>query len=208
MTIVLRAATFAFVSSYALATIVSRLESRENPPPADDARAAVAVIFRAPRDHHEAQVLLIRRAEREGDPWSGHMAFPGGKRDATDASLLVTALRETSEEVGLDLESHARFVARMPSIPAMIRSNRNSMLVTPFIFAMHTDEHPEFVLSPEVVETYWVPIGPLARGETALTFPYVHEGKTLQLPGFSVHDRIVWGLTHRMLTMFFAAIND
>jgi 8-oxo-dGTP pyrophosphatase MutT (NUDIX family) len=192
--------------SYDLASIVSRLETRDTSAPADEAHAAVAAIFRAPRDHEEAQVLLIRRSEREGDPWSGHMAFPGGKRDATDTSLFVTALRETQEEVGLDLERHARLVTRMPSVPALTRSKRGGMLVTPFIFALDKPEHQEFVLSSEVAEAFWVPVGPMARGEITTTFPSRHEGTLLQLPAFSVQDRIVWGLTHRMLSMLFAAL--
>ncbi len=192
--------------SYDLASLVSRLEVRDSAAPDDDAHAAVAAIFRAPTDHHEAQVLLIRRAEREGDPWSGHMAFPGGKREASDTSLFVTALRETQEEVGLDLQRHARLVTRMPSVPALTRSKRGGMLVTPFIFALDKPEHDEFVLSPEVADAYWVPVGPMARGEIATTFPYRHEGTLLQLPAFLVQERIVWGLTHRMLSMLFAAI--
>lgn len=194
------------MSSYALSNLVSRLGSRDISALADDAHAAVAAVFRASPDHDEAQILLIRRSEREGDPWSGHMAFPGGKRESTDASLLVTAQRETLEEVGLDLERHARLVTRLPSVPAMTRSKRGAMLVTPFIFALDKPEHPEFVLSSEVVETYWVPIGPMARGEIATTFPYRHEGTLLQLPAFLVQERIVWGLTHRMLSMLFAAL--
>jgi 8-oxo-dGTP pyrophosphatase MutT (NUDIX family) len=192
--------------SYDLSTLVARLGTREIVEAEDDARAAVAAIFRAPNEHSEAQVLLIRRAERDGDPWSGHMAFPGGKRETTDPSLLTTAIRETREEVGLDLECHARLVTRMPSVPALTRSKRGGMLVTPYIFALNEPEHPEFVLSSEVVETYWVPVGPMARGEIATTFPYRHEGALLQLPAFSVQERIVWGLTHRMLSMLFAAL--
>lgn len=192
--------------SYDLSTLVSKLGARESEAQPDEAHAAVAAIFRAPKDGRDAQVLLIRRAEREGDPWSGHMAFPGGKREPSDAHLLGTAIRETREEVGLDLESHARLVTRMPSVPALTRSKRGGMLVTPYIFALHEPEHPEFVLSPEVVETYWVSIGPMARGEIATTFPYRHEGTLLQLPAYSVQERIVWGLTHRMLTMLFAAL--
>lgn len=194
------------MSSYDLATIVSRLEGRDAPAPTNDARAAVAAIFRAPVDHNEAQVLLIRRSEREGDPWSGHMAFPGGKREASDTSLFDTAVRETQEEVGLDLARHARLVTRLPSVPALTRSTRGGMLVTPFIFALDDPEHPAFVLSSEVAEAYWVPVGPMARGEIATTFPYRHEGVLHQLPGFVVHERIVWGLTHRMLSMLFTAL--
>lgn len=192
--------------SYDLSTLVSKLGVRESDPQPEEAHAAVAAIFRAPKQEQEAQVLLIRRAERVGDPWSGHMAFPGGKRDPSDADLLMTAIRETREEVGLDLERYARVVTRMPSVPALTRSKRGGMLVVPYIFALHEPEIPEFILSPEVVETYWVPIGPMARGEIATTFPYRHEGVLLQLPAFSVQERIVWGLTHRMLSMLFAAL--
>ncbi|HRI71202.1 MAG TPA: CoA pyrophosphatase [Polyangium sp.] len=192
--------------AYDLPTIVSRLESQNAAPSTDDARAAVAAIFRAPKDHSEPQILMIRRAEREGDPWSGHMAFPGGKREPNDPSLLVTALRETHEEVGLDLERHGRFVARMPNVPAMTRAKGATLQVGFFVFVLDEPEHPEFVLSSEVVETYWVPIGPMVRGEVATTFPYRYEGALLQLPAFSVQERIVWGLTHRMLSMVFAAL--
>jgi 8-oxo-dGTP pyrophosphatase MutT (NUDIX family) len=196
-------------SPYDIVSIVSRLEAR-NATTAEEAEenahAAVAAIFRAPTDHEEAQVLLIRRAEREGDPWSGHIAFPGGKRDASDASLFVTAIRETLEEVGLDLERHARLVTRMPSVPALTRSKTGGMLVTPFIFALDKLEHQDLVFSSEVAEAYWVPVGPMARGEITTTFPYVHEGMQLQLPAFLVQERIVWGLTHRMLSMLFAAL--
>jgi hypothetical protein len=94
----------------------------------------------------------------------------------------------------------------MPSVPALTRSKRGGMLVTPFIFALDKPEPQAFALSSEVAEAYWVPIGPMARGEITTTYPYRHEGTLLQLPAFSVQERIVWGLTHRMLTMLFAAI--
>jgi 8-oxo-dGTP pyrophosphatase MutT (NUDIX family) len=194
--------------TYDLSTIVSRLEARgtSSDAPVVDGHAAVAAILRASPDHAEAQVLLIRRSEREGDPWSGHMAFPGGKREAADSSLLVTALRETREEVGLDLESHARLVARLPSVPALTRAKNGGILVTPFIFAMENPEHPAFRFSREVAEAFWTPIGPMARGEITTTFPYRHEGTLYDLPAFSVQQRIVWGLTHRMLKMLFDAL--
>jgi hypothetical protein len=64
-------------------------------------RSAVAMILQV-RDG-ELHILMIKRAEREGDPWSGHMAFPGGRMDKTDANGYAVAVRETSEEVGLAL---------------------------------------------------------------------------------------------------------
>ena len=74
----------------------------------DGDRAAVAMIFREVED--EPEILLIRRADREGDPWSGHIAFPGGRVDPTDISTQATAERETLEEIGLDLQKHGRCV--------------------------------------------------------------------------------------------------
>ena len=61
--------------------------------------AAVAVILAPDPD----ALLLIRRAERAGDPWSGHMALPGGRQEPTEPDLFTTAVRETAEEVGLTL---------------------------------------------------------------------------------------------------------
>lgn len=190
---------------YDLAAIASRVAARpsELDDEASGRQAAVAAILRAPRNRKEAEILLIRRSERAGDPWSGHMAFPGGRRDASDPSLLVTAIRETQEEVGLDLERRARLLGRLPAVPAMSRAKHAGFSVTPFIFALEDPEHPEFSLSGEVAETLWAPIGPMARGENVTTYPYQHDGTLYTLPAYSVEGRIVWGLTHRMLQMFF-----
>ena len=76
--------------------------------------AAVAAILR-PGDHTEA--LFILRASREGDPWSGQMAFPGGHKDPEDISIRHTAERETWEEIGLDLSRHARHLGGVRSDP-------------------------------------------------------------------------------------------
>lgn len=169
-------------------------------------QAAVAAILRAPEDPAaDAEILLVRRAEREGDPWSGHMALPGGRRDPADPHLLATAVRETLEEVNLDLEAHGALLARLPDVPAIARGLRVGMVIAPFVFALRSS--PELRLSEELVEAIWTPIGPLARGERDGTTPYVHEGRPLTLPCFHVGERIVWGLTHRMLVLLFDALH-
>jgi 8-oxo-dGTP pyrophosphatase MutT (NUDIX family) len=167
----------------------------------DGPRAAVAAILRPGADAGE--LLLIRRAERVGDPWSGHMAFPGGRRDAGE-SVLETAIRETREEVGLDLRATARLVTRMPDVQAMTQRKGSHLVVVPFVFRLERDA--ELVPNEEVAEALWTPFGPMLRGEGAKVFPYEWQGTTHQLPSIDVGGRIVWGLTHRMIEVMREAI--
>ncbi|WP_437283971.1 NUDIX hydrolase [Sorangium sp. So ce406] len=206
--------------SYDLAAIVARLAGREAALDAltQERQAAVAAILRAPagapgtarepmgdRDPGEAELLLIRRAEHPRDPWSGHMALPGGRRDAADSSLLDTAIRETREEVGIDLAAHGALLARLPDLPAVVRGRRVGLVISPFVFALGST--PELTLSDEVAEALWTPLGPLARGECASTYAYTHEGNVVHLPCLRVDERVVWGLTYRMLEQLFEVLH-
>jgi 8-oxo-dGTP pyrophosphatase MutT (NUDIX family) len=164
--------------------------------------AGVAVILRDREDAGGAEVLLIRRASRAGDPWSGHMAFPGGRREPQDADPLETALRETREEIGLDLAQSARFLAPLESLQATTRGKPLAMHVVPFVFELLAE--PALTLNEEVAEVIWAPLAALARGELATTIPYHHEGQELKLPAWDVDGRIVWGMTYQMLQTLFA----
>lgn len=194
--------------SYDLEVVAGRLGGRaaELDSTSTDRQAAVAAILRAPPSPGaDAEVLLVRRAEHPGDPWSGHMAFPGGRRDPEDATLLDTAIRETREEIGLDLAEHGALLARLPDVPAMARGRRIGMVIAPFVFTLRAT--PELALNHELVEALWAPLGPLARGELDATHPYEHEGRRLDLPCYRVGERVVWGLTHRMLVLLFEALH-
>jgi 8-oxo-dGTP pyrophosphatase MutT (NUDIX family) len=190
---------------------ISRVRERLaelGPPPSsneEDARAAVAIILRERKDaEHDqgAEVLFIRRAEHPLDPWSGHMAFPGGRADPADAGdTRTTALRETEEELGLSLAAHGEPIGRLPDLPAIARGKRVGLVIAPHVFALHDDV--ELVPGDEVAEAIWWPLAPLARGEHRTIYPYVYEGRRLELPGHKVGDRIVWGLTYQMLETFF-----
>lgn len=190
-----------------LAQIRAALASREPQPatgPEIERRAAVATIL---RNHAGPEVLLIRRADHPEDPWSGHMAFPGGRHDRGDRDLLHTALRETLEEIGLDLEAQARLVGRLDDIPAVARGRRTGMAITPFVFEL---EDGGASLSPnyEVQEIVWARLGPLLRGESDTTIAYPRDGQTWNLPAFDVGGRIVWGLTYQMLQHLFSVIRS
>jgi 8-oxo-dGTP pyrophosphatase MutT (NUDIX family) len=165
-------------------------------------RAAVATILRDGREGPE--VLLIRRAEHPQDPWSGHMAFPGGRESPLDRDLLATAVRETREEVALDLERSGRLLGRLQNLPAVARGRRVGLTIAPYVFELTG----EATLTPnyEVSELLWTPLDPLMRGAGATTIPYELEGQRIMLPAHEVQGRVVWGLTYRMLESLFALL--
>jgi 8-oxo-dGTP pyrophosphatase MutT (NUDIX family) len=154
--------------------------------------AAVAVILAPDPD----SVLLIQRAERAGDPWSGHMALPGGRQDPADQDLVDTAVRETLEEVGLALRpdqlagSLDDVVPRTPVLPPIA--------VRPYVFVL--DRRPELVLNPEVAAANWVPLDLLLHPETYHTVRFEIRGESREFPAYRVQEAVVWGMTERILS--------
>ncbi len=154
--------------------------------------AVVAAVLR--ESHAGAEVLLIRRAEHELDPWSGHMAFPGGHGDAEDDGLVATAVREVSEEVGLDLRGHAELLGRLSEVVAFPAA----FTIFPLVFALEAGHEP--VPNPdEVQEVVWVSLehlfSPGARGRHEVRV----QKQRHHYPAFDVRGRVVWGLTYRIL---------
>ncbi len=159
--------------------------------------AAVAAVLRDSTDG--VQVLLIRRSEREGDPWSGHMALPGGRHDPEDRDLLHTAVRETSEELGLELSGH-HLIGPLDDLEAVARGRRVGMVIRPYVFHWSSPGLPALRPNHEVAEALWAPLLPIHRGEVDTHRAYEMGGQTYQLPAWDVRGRIVWGLTHRILS--------
>lgn len=189
-----------------LDAIVARLSRLSAPASADDEgpRAAVAAIFRQ-HANGGAELFFIRRAERAGDPWSGHIAFPGGRHAPSDETLLHTAIRETREEVGIDL-TDVELVTRLPEVPAFTREKRGMLVVVPFVFVLRADVSP----SPnyEVADTLWVPFDKLSSGEGRETFHWQWEGKDLELPCIRLEhtEQVLWGMTYRMVQTILDAL--
>jgi len=148
------------------------------------------------------EVLLIRRAEHPSDPWSGHMAFPGGRQAAEDPTLLHTAMRETREEVGLDLSSQAERIGQLDDLQAIARGKPQETVIRPFVFEVHR-QSPIRVDEKEVAEALWTPLLPLYRGEVDTVRPYQWQGTQIDFPAYDVGGRVVWGLTYQMLRSFF-----
>jgi 8-oxo-dGTP pyrophosphatase MutT (NUDIX family) len=169
---------------------------------AAEKRAAVAAVLRD--SGRGPEILLIRRAEHPDDPWSGHMAFPGGREDPGDPDLLGTAMRETLEELSLDLQRSARLLGALDELPAVARGKRTGLTIAPFVFEL--TEEPALTLNYEVAEVLWAPLEGLLRGEFATTYPYTIEGQEVRLPAHNVEGRLVWGLTGRMLDSLLALL--
>jgi 8-oxo-dGTP pyrophosphatase MutT (NUDIX family) len=192
-----------------LTTMQSGAET--SPPPAEPrvasgpARAAVAIIVREASDA-QPEILLIRRAERSTDPWSGHMAFPGGREEPADESLLATALRETREEIAVDLARDGRLLGQLEPLPAIARGRPTGMQIVPFVFEL-TDQAPLVHNPDEVAEAIWIPLEPLRRGTLRTTVSYELGGQRTELPAHDFEGRIVWGLTYRMLDQLFALLD-
>jgi 8-oxo-dGTP pyrophosphatase MutT (NUDIX family) len=163
--------------------------------------SAVAAILREGDDGVE--VLLIRRAEREGDPWSGQMAMPGGHAEPVDGDIEATVKRETREEVGLDLDAGCRLIGRLDDVQATARGRQTGMGIAPFVFAWVDEREPRFTLNEEVVEVLWGSLDRMVSGEIDTTTDYWLQGMRIELPAYDVKGRIVWGLTYGILGNLF-----
>lgn len=183
--------------SWCVSQLLERLTQRVRPgaslrPQADRRRcAAVAVVL-----HDEPagpRVLLMKRTERAGDPWSGHISLPGGRYDQRDEDLLATAIRETHEELGIELAG-ARLLGNLPTL-SPLSAGPNGMEVTPFVFA--TQEPVEPHVSAEAAAAFWLPIETAMSG--ALDDLYTYPGTDRQFPSWRFEGHVIWGLTFRIL---------
>jgi len=158
-----------------------------------DRRAAVAVVARDGAAGGE--LLFIRRAEHPLDPWSGHMAFPGGMVDPGDADPLAAARRETREELGLDLDADAVLLGRLSDVKPM--SLRAALAISPFVFVLRGT--PALLPNEEVQEALWIPWRFFADRRNRSTFFWTRNGVPVPMPCYKFEDRVVWGLTLRMV---------
>ncbi len=162
------------------------------------------MILRQRADVTEA--LFILRASHEGDPWSGHMAFPGGHKEPSDDSIRHTAERETLEEIGLDLCQHAQFIGEIDAVRANPRGRDLDLVVTPLVFSL---KGGDIQLQPnyEVADILWGSLQGMYSGDSLTTGEFTVQGEQHRFPGYGVEGQIVWGLTYRMLDQFFGMMD-
>lgn len=161
--------------------------------------AAVALVLRAAAQDDDFELLLIRRAQREGDPWSGQIGLPGGRFERNDASLEETAVRETIEELGLDVRTHGTILGaldelrpRTPVLPPII--------VRPYVCVVR--EVPTLVPSDEVAEYRWVRVGALFHPDARVHTTVRVRDFSMRVDAYQLGDFTVWGMTERILSTF------
>ncbi|MCU0242742.1 MAG: CoA pyrophosphatase [Vicinamibacteria bacterium] len=157
----------------------------------DAAWAAVALILREYRERIE--LLFIERAEHPRDPWSGHMAFPGGRREERDDSLEHTARRETHEEIGLDLARSGRCIGRLPDLRVLRRRELN---IAPFAYRLIADV--DLALSDEVRAVHWIDTALLLEPATHAMIRDPDPLSPGEWPCLRIEGKIIWGLTLAM----------
>lgn len=174
-----------------------RLSGRTlDPAPKAEQHAAVALLLRFDPN---PSVLLMRRAERDGDRWSGQVGLPGGHAEPQDADLRATAVRETHEELGLRLESCARHLGQLPFIQARSQHEQVPLYVTPFVFLEIESTQP--VLGPEAARAFWFPLSSAQTGELDRQhqLPSQVENEPLSFPSWNFDGEVVWGMTQHIL---------
>jgi 8-oxo-dGTP pyrophosphatase MutT (NUDIX family) len=156
-----------------------------------DPVGAVAIIIDPKRAG--ASVLLIRRQDREGDPWSGQIAFPGGHKATQDQTLLQSAIREASEEVGINLHDH-----ELLGVLPLVYSHARRMPVAPFVFQLRSNVAVR--LNDEVAESFWAPLSKLLITKTTTRQVQVEQGK-LNVDCYIFDEHVIWGLTFRIINI-------
>ena len=157
----------------------------------ENVQAVVAVLLQE-ETSSDLNILLIHRAERIDDPWSGQVGLPGGRVARSDPSASAALRREVSEEVGLDLDKEGDELGTL-SLGSPMR--RLEMKVQPWVYGLR--HRPEIRTGPEVQEAFWVSLARLPSLRTTTEIEI--RGTRRSVEAFLVEGRVVWGFTHRVL---------
>lgn len=178
---------------------VRRALAGHHPQPGEAAGARPAAVALVLVDGADgAEILLIKRAERAGDPWSGQIAFPGGRQDREDSDLLATAVRETREETGVELAAAERLGVLDDLVPRTV--TLPPVIVRPFVFALA--RRPVLTTNPEVQRAFWVALALLSEPAVQAQLTLTLSDGVRTFPAYRLGEDIIWGMTERILTPF------
>ncbi len=160
-----------------------------------EANAAVVVLLR--QTAQDSQVLLVKRAEKTDDPWSGQTALPGGKRSPEDRNLKETVVRETLEETSINLLEDCRFLGAMEPLRS---TQRPEMQILPFVVLLEKEQ--AITLNEELTAYFWTPLKELAKHKGTTKFCFG------EYPAYIIENHVIWGLTYRILKKLFGILES
>lgn len=166
--------------------------------------AAVAMILKQGKNDRGIDVLFMQRTEHDADPWSGNLAFPGGKIDEEDGNPLKAAIRETQEEIGVDL-ARADLIGQLDDIAGAYLP----VTVSCYVFLL-SEYEPEMILNEEVRETFWFPLKELGQPERHQTARVNWNNGLRLVPGIDLLGKrgpALWGITYRLVMQFLDLID-
>jgi 8-oxo-dGTP pyrophosphatase MutT (NUDIX family) len=166
-------------------------------------RAAVALIFRA-GEGGAPELLFIKRADYPADPWSGQVAFPGGREEAGDANLADTAFRETREETGIDLRSDGTVIGTLDDLRPQT-TVLPAIIVRPYVVLLNRAD--SLLLSDEVALAFWVPLEELRQSDSWRDTSVFARGIQLNARAFHHEGHVIWGMTERILAQLLALLD-
>ncbi len=189
-------------------TICQQLQQRALPPeklqvePERVRQAAVTVLL---REHFsQPEILMIKRADHPSDPWSGHLALPGGRADLEDGNLLKTAAREMHEEVGIELADETLFIGRLQNLRPK-NPHLPVIEITPWIALAPREITLE--LSDEVAEAFWLPVQALQTTGQSEVFRFPYQNSVIKYPAYPSPHGPIWGITKNILEEFLSLLN-
>jgi len=162
------------------------------------AEAAVALVLAGAGS--DLSLCAIRRAEHPLDPWSGHMALPGGRASPEDTGPRAAAERETLEEVGLAL-TEAHWIGPLSDVLVRLGGGDRRMVLSPFVYYLGEELAP-FAPSDEVAEAFWIPLAHLWDPRNTSHQEWERSGARLLYPAIRYREHAIWGITFRVLTLF------
>jgi 8-oxo-dGTP pyrophosphatase MutT (NUDIX family) len=172
--------------------------------PADPVRRAAVFLLLRLGQSDELELLLIKRAEYASDPWSGHVALPGGRHEPGDPTLLHTAIRETREEVGIDIATRGAVLGVLdelgPSTPRL-----PPLSILPHVAVV--ERNLPLTLSSEVADAFWVALSLLRDPAASREVDLDLATGVRRVRSLSYKEHIIWGLTERILRQFFAILD-
>jgi len=155
-----------------------------------DANAAVALLLKPKSCGFD--ILFVKRVENPADPWSGQIAFPGGKRESKDINLKQTIVRETMEETNINLLFQCRFLGVMTTLRS---KSRPEIKILPFIILL--EHEPQIKLNRKELESFvWFSLGENVPSKSSI------KSGLGEFPAYLLESTVVWGLTYRILNNF------